>query len=170
LRETRRRLWQDVRAHRNQMGGASMAEFGPALWVLLICFFFPVMILLFLAASYASIMVLNNLQSHEASLLPYQDAQDPAGRVIKTIPTEWMTGGLGKFVNPVGTPDTQVTYQLGSSDVNNTQDHYVVVVTKCSIAPILPIAFFQNVPGISAPVDFTISSQRLMENQDNAPP
>jgi hypothetical protein len=147
-----------------------MAEMGPALWILLMCFFFPMLVLLGMCLSYGSVFVLNNLQTHEASLLNYEDAEDPAGAVRTTIPNEWQNAGLGKFVNLVGPPNTEISYKLGQIDQNKVQDHMVTVTTTCSIKPFVPVPIIPNVPGLSAPVTFTISSDRLLENQDNAPP
>jgi hypothetical protein len=155
---------------RKAHGGAGMAEMGPALWILLMCFFFPMLVLLGMCLSYGSVFVLNTLQVHEASLLSYEDAEDPAGAVCTTIPTDWSNDGIGKFVQLVSPPTTQVSYKLGSLNSNNVQDHMVTVVTTCSIKPFVPVPIIPNVPGLSAPVTFTISSDRLVENQDNAPP
>jgi hypothetical protein len=149
--------------------GNAIAEFGPALWIVLLGFFFPVLVMLSMALSYGSLMVLNNLQVHEASLLPYQKTQDPAGSVMTYIPTQWQNNGLGKFCNLTSFPQTQVTYGLGATDQNGVQDHMVTVATTATLKPMVSVPFVPGVPGLSAPVTFTITSDRLVENQDNAP-
>jgi hypothetical protein len=155
---------------RNAHGGAGMAEMGPALWIMLMCFFFPMLVLLGMCLSYGSCYVLNNLQTHEAALLNYEDAEDPGGAVCSTIPTDWSNNGMGKFVQLVNPPVTQVSYKLGSINSAKVQDHMVTVSTTCSIKPFVPVPIIAGVPGLSAPVTFTITSDRLVENQDNAPP
>jgi Flp pilus assembly protein TadG len=49
--------------------GNAMAEFAPALIVLLICIFFPLVDMLAVGLAYCDAQVLNTNQVHEASLL-----------------------------------------------------------------------------------------------------
>jgi hypothetical protein len=149
--------------------GAVIAEFGPAVWVFILGFFFPLLVLISMVCSYGSLMVLNNLQVHEAALLPSGDAQDPSGSVMSIIPNNWKNDGLGRFVQLVGFPATSVTYKMGQIDQNNVQDKIVQVVTTASISPLVFVPFGPSMPGLSAPVTFTLISDKLVENQDNAP-
>src|SRR5271170_7936887 len=80
---------------RRRQTGAAIAELGPAMWVLLFGFFFPVLVLVAMVCSYGSVLVLNNSQVHEAGLLPKSQATDPNGAIIKDIPTDWQNSGLG---------------------------------------------------------------------------
>jgi len=149
--------------------GAVIAEFGPAIWVFILGFFLPLLVLISMVCSYGSLMVLNNLQVHEAALLPASDAQDPSGSVRSIIPSNWKNDGLGRFVQLVGVLTTSVTYKMGQVDQNHVQDKIVEVVTTASISPLVTVPFGPSMPGLSAPVTFTLTSDKLVENQDNAP-
>ncbi len=149
--------------------GSAIAELGPALYIVLMGFFFPVLVMLSMVLCYGSLLVLNNLQVHEAALLPYQQVQDPTGPIIKVIPGQWQANGLGIYCNLVSFPQTKVSYSLGATDINGIQDHLVTVVTTATIKPLVSVPFVPEVPGLSAPVTYTISTYRLVENQDYAP-
>jgi hypothetical protein len=158
---------------RSERGASGMSEFGPALMVLLIAIFFPLIDLLSVCVSYGLIVVLNNNQAHEASLLPYTDAGNPSGTVMKGIPDTWLNG-MGHFVKKEGAILTQVGYRAGqkSSESGNNAitDRVVRVTTTVKCTPFLPIPLpVANVPGLNGPMVFTVSSERQMENPDFAP-
>ncbi len=164
---------QQRRTLRSQLGASGLAEFGPALIVLLIAIFFPLVDLISVCVSYGLVVVLNNNQIHEASLLPYTDAGNPSGAVMKGIPDTWL-GGMGHFVKKEGPILTQVGYRAGqkSSDSGNNAivDKVVRVTTTVKCSPFLPIPLpVANVPGLNGPMVFTVSSERQMENPDFAP-
>lgn len=151
---------------RNYKGGGSIAEFGPAIGVVLICFFFPVVNLLSLAIDYGMVMVLNINQVHEASLIPQADACDAGGAVCKNIPDQWLNG-MGRFVKISGYPETKVTYRQGETDPNQETDWTVTVQTTVVCTPFLPVPLpCLNIPGLNGPVTFTISADRPVENPD----
>jgi hypothetical protein len=160
---------------RNAKGAAGMSEFAPALMVLVICIFFPLVDMLAVGLSYGLVRVLNYNQCHEASLLPWKDAADLGGTVMQGIPDQW-GNGMGHFVKMSGPVQTNIGYRLGekSSDAgnNNVQDWVVQVSTTVTCNPFLPIPFpsgLLNVPGMNGPFTFTVFSERPMENPDNAP-
>jgi hypothetical protein len=161
------------RMMRSAYGGTAMAEFGPGLGILLIAIFFPLVDLLCVCLSYGLCLVLNNFQVHEASLLPQAEAKSAGGSVKKGIPDKWGSG-MGHFVKMQGPVTTDVTYRAGlpGSDSGNTnvQDKVVRVTTTVTCSPFLPIPLpVANVPGLNGPMIFTISTERAMENPDNAP-
>src|SRR5476649_1785180 len=96
--------------HCRRSNGSAIAEFGPALGVILIFFFFLMIDLLSVGMSYGFLMVLNYNQVHEASLLPASQATSPSGIVMKKIQDEWLAG-MGHFVKMQGSPVTAVTYR-----------------------------------------------------------
>lgn len=152
--------------------GAGIAEFGPAMLVLLICIFFPLCDLISMGVSYTLVMVLNYNQVHEASLIESGDAQNPSGSVKKGIPDVWKSG-MGKFVNMSGNPQTEVTYRDGQTEsgtgANGAEDKIVRVRTTVTCNPFLNIPFFVKVPGINAPFPLVVFQERQMENPDYAP-
>ena len=116
--------------------------------------------------SYALCMVLNTNQVKEAALLPWQDATDPSGTVIKRIPQEW-GAGIGHFVKVTAPPQTQVAYRTGEVGSDKTTDKIVGVRTTVSCSPFLPIPIpMLQVPGLNQPMLFQITSEKTMENPD----
>ena len=153
---------------RTETGASGISEFGPALGVLLLFFFLPMIDMLSLGVSYGLCMVLNGNQVHEASLLPATQVNDAGGTVQKALPDQWLAG-LGKFVKVVGYPKTFITWRTGGSTA--LVDKIVCVQTTVNCLPCLPIPLpLVNVPGLNGPMTFSISSERQMENPDNSGP
>lgn len=148
--------------------GAGIAEFGPAMLVLLICIFFPLCDLISIGVSYSLLMVLNYNQVHEAALIDSVDALDASGSVKKGIPDTWRSG-MGHFVNMSGNVDTEVGYRDGETENNGPKDTIVRVKTTITCKPFLSIPFFVNIPGINAPFPLVVFQERPLENPDHAP-
>jgi len=157
---------------RRNTNGSSIAEFGPSLWLLLIFIFFPLLDLISMGVAYGCVMVLNNSQVHEASLVKYQDAQSSSGTVQSNIPNQWKQSGFGQYVNISGPIITNVSYrqgQSGSDGVSTNTDMLVRVTTTAICSPMLTIPLpVVQCPGLSAPMTFTVSSEHVMENPDFA--
>jgi hypothetical protein len=153
---------------RRMTGASGMAEFGPALGVLLVFFFLPLVDMLSMGLSYCLCTVLNNNQAHEASLVSAASATSPSGTVQKAIPDEWLSH-LGQWVKLTGYPTTAITYRDGEQGSDQVVDKFVSVQTTCVCQPCLPIPLpCVNVPGLNGPMTFQINSERQMENPDNA--
>lgn len=166
MRRFARRLEQQKR----RKTGSQIAEFGPALWVLLIFIFFPMVDLLSMGVSYGLCMVLNYNQVREASLLPNAEANSPSGTVKKGIPDKWIAG-MGQFTNRTAYPATTISYRDGETDNNKTVDKIVGVSTTVTCHPFLPIPIpVASIPGINGPMTFTVFSECPMENPDYAQP
>jgi hypothetical protein len=147
--------------------GSAIAEFGPALGIILIFFFFPMIDILSVGMSYGFCMVLNYNQVHEAALLPKSQATDPAGIVMQNIPNQWLAG-MGQFVKMTGTPQTAIAYRDGATGLDSVTDKIVSVTTTVVCNPFLTIPLpFANVPGLNGPMNFSITSERPMENPDD---
>jgi hypothetical protein len=152
---------------RRHPSGSAIAEFGPALGILLICFFFPLVDMLALGVSYGLCLVLNSNQVHEASLLPKSDATNASGVVMKGLVDQWLSG-MGHFVNIVTPPQTTVTYRTGELGGDGVQDQIVMVETKVVCGPFLPIPLpVVHVPGLNGDMPFVLRSERQMEDPDN---
>lgn len=164
---------RNFRAYRRRTAnGAGIAEFGPAVFVLIIAIFFPLCDLISIGVSYTMLMVLNYNQVHEAALIDSSDALDPSGSVKKGIPDTWRNG-MGHFVNMSGSPITEVTYRDGQQEAggggSGVLDKIVRVRTTVTCNPFLSIPFFVNVPGINAPFPLVVFQERPLENPDHAP-
>jgi len=167
---------QRGRARRTETG-SSVAEFAPAMWLLIVVIFFPLLDLMAMGVKYGCVIVLNYNQTHEASLIASGtntgQADDPSGPIKKIIPTQWLTMGFGKFCGVVGPIQTDIYYRAGTSasdGVTNVTDKVVRVQTTLTCYPLLTIPMpVVNVPGLNAPMQFTVGSEKMMENPDNAP-
>lgn len=148
--------------------GGTIAETGPALFILLLMLFFPLLDLVAMGASYMSCVTLNDLQLREASLLPKAEAQSDTGAVKKKIPDDWKSKGIGAFVGLEKPVETTVDYVTGTKDKHERQDMLVRVTTNVRCRPFLTIPFFPGIPGLGAPMDFRIQTERLVENYHNA--
>jgi hypothetical protein len=158
---------------RNKFGD-SIAEFGPALFIVLMFLFFPMLNLISMGVYYGLGMVLNYNQVHEAALLPAAEANSNTGPVKKSIPEQWQAG-MGQFAKLNGKPETNITYRTGMSGPgggagqNETTDKIVMVQTTIKCNPFLPIPLpIANIPGVNGPFTFTLASEALMENPDYA--
>ncbi|MFA6559766.1 MAG: hypothetical protein WCT03_25290, partial [Candidatus Obscuribacterales bacterium] len=86
------KLYRAAYFNSRSASGSGIAEFAPALIILLICIFFPLVDMLAVALAYCDGQVLNSNQTHEASLLDWHDAVSPTGTVCKGIPDQWLNG------------------------------------------------------------------------------
>ncbi len=135
-----------------------MAEFAPALFILIFFALFPVIDLIGVGLSYCACMSLNDVQLREATRTPKSLATKPDGDVMFNIPNNWRPTVLGGAGGVVEMPLTQVTYTPGKGSI------YVSVATTCTIRPALTIPFFPGVPGMGAPFVTTITHTRMLEN------
>jgi hypothetical protein len=149
--------------NRNQKG-FSIAEFGPALIVLLIGFFFPLLDMITIGITYGSGDLLNSLQLREACRVPASEAQDNGGYVKDTIPREWQNAGVGKFVNLDSSVTTKISYYGADKDSNGIQDQVCVVTTQFTTKPFLTVPVLPGIPGLTAPMSMTYTSQGMLEN------
>lgn len=149
--------------------GNLFAEFAMCLFFMLMSIFFPLINMMALGAVYVAGFVLVDMQSHEASLLPYQAAQDPNGKVRELCPREWVRSSLGNFAQSVGSIETDVEYGTGVTDEFGFVTREVKVNTQITVSPFLCCPFPLKVPGLNAPVPICLSSHRLMEDPTNAP-
>ncbi len=159
------------RARRRDHGATSLAEFGPALLLLLVCLFFPLLDLLSLCFDYGMVMVLNYNQTHEAALLPADQARDPNGTVQKAIVDQWLNGPMGRFLKVDGPVKTVIEYKDGAQNDDNTSEKIISVRTSVSCLPFLTIPFpGVGIPGLNQSMVFCASSECQMEDPDNAGP
>ena len=151
---------------RTQKGNAT-TELPVAMLVLLLLIFLPMLDIVAIVAKYGMCYSLNLLQTNEAALLPSSKATAPSGPIKNEIPKNWKASGMGQFVDLEGSPDTNVTYQGGA---DTTQDQFVTVKTKFVLKPFISnsATFLPAVPGLNAPVTFTLENTRPLENPSNA--
>jgi hypothetical protein len=157
-----------MRAAFRSRKGATLSEFGPALFLIVIFGLLPVLDAIFIGIDYASARYLNELQLREAQKLPRSNAISPNGTVILTIPGQWQSSLLGGLANGKQPVVTVIDYKpvpwqpVGSNQTANFW--FATIQTTVSFRPFLSIPFFQMIPGLGAPITFTVSGRRPVEN------
>ena len=156
------------RAGKRKNGGATIAEVGPAIFLLVLCGLLPAIDLLVVGLDYASLYTLNELQLREAMKSPKSQALRMDGPVIEGIPLQWKSGLLGSFVPAEPNYQTNISYSpvpwqpVGSAQ---TLDFwFVTVTTKVNFRPFFAIPFMNGIPGLGAPLALTVTNRRPMEN------
>ncbi len=164
----RSNICADVKhASRRRRDGNQMAELGPGLLILLLSTFFPLVLLINLAITYGSGYMLNNLQIREAAVNKKSEATDPNGNVMKNIPTNWKTMGVGRYCSLVNDPQTSVGYKDGSTSDGGSTDKIVIVTTTIQTKPMLEGMNFADIPGLTTPATWNYQSEAVIENADD---
>jgi len=130
---------------------------GPALFLILFFGVFLAVDLIGLGFNYCSCLTLNDLQLREAAKVPMAVAQDPKGPIRLGVPNSWRSTVMGGLSGVREHPETCVSYSKKNGMA------YVTVATCVQVHPPLTIPLFPGVPGLGAPVLFTITNSRLME-------
>jgi hypothetical protein len=156
----------------------TLAEFAPALYVLLIVIFFPMLDIVGILLSYADCQYLNFILTRQAGLeniLSLNNATPPALQVsyaFVTDPNGVFRTLINNWYNGIGHYTTRSLGDINvSANVDLTQGtaklKYVTVVTTIVCNPLLPIPFPYAIPGFNAPETFTISGTSVIEYVPN---
>jgi hypothetical protein len=113
--------------------------------------------------AYCACLSLNTLELRAAATASAGEAQ-PAALAVQQ---KWTASGLGNLMGLVNYPSLNISYQPGAATIYGT-DQYVVVTTTFYVKPILTIPFFNGVPGLGAPISFTVTQRQLLEDPSNA--
>jgi hypothetical protein len=150
---------QKVLLYRLQNGSA-IAEFGPAIWLTMLCFFLPLLEIVSLLSTYACCMALNILQAEQAAICP----KSQCDAIVKNqIPSQWQSSGLGIFAKCSSQPQTQVNYQLNQASPSPTGAAEGPQGTVC-VSTTFQVSPFIQLPFLPSTFNFTISSQRCLED------
>lgn len=167
-------ITQIFRGGRLRSRGSAITEAGPALFILLMVFFFPLLNFIAMGLAYADCLYLHNLLLRQASLervLVINPAPPPAYTTdlscstaaagsLNTIITAWRTEGLGRFVE-TGVVPTQTAWINLAEGTNSGR--FIHVELNIQVKPFLPIPFPFAVPGINAPVSLKFNGKRVIE-------
>ena len=145
-------------SRRRASRGSSISEFAPALMFLLFALFFPLLDMVALGLTYNAGFTLTDLQAEKAAVVSSTDAKSDTGPVKGKVVNAWMQTGIGSFTKLAAPPITDIAYPL----IDGIQ--YVSVTTTISANPFLTIPFIPGIPGMSAPVNLTFSSRRVLED------
>lgn len=148
--------------HLRSKKGSALAEFAPALFILLFLFFFPGIDAMTVGLTYMCGKSLNATQTREAALIQASEARRSDGPIKKAIPEKWIADGWGSMLKITSPIETDVYH--GNTTYGTMM---VTVTTKLTCSPVMPIPYIPNVPGLSAPMTLSFSSSRQVENPDN---
>jgi len=145
---------------RVQSGQAHSVEFGLALGIIFVLIFFPFIDFLFYSFAYGAGYFLNFTQLRQAALTKNTDVKAEMDQITK----DWSDTGMGQFVSKgQEPPKTEVTYKATGVGT----DYEVTVTTTVNANTLIKIPFLSSIPGFGAPVQFTYSGQRLLENSSD---
>lgn len=151
--------------------GSAIAELGPALFVLLILIFFPMLDLMGAAADYAFANLLHNAEIREIAVrVPDEGqketiAQQADKDFINTMPGYAQFCGIK--VADVGN-DAKIKHSIQyikSDPANPDEITEVQVATTVSFKPFLVIPYMDGIPGLGGNMTFTVATTRPQEEK-----
>lgn len=157
------------RATRRRVGrGAVIAEFAPALILLIIVVFLPLLDLMPILAGYVGCWYLNSQQSDiAAQALRARGStftnQPEVQTQLDSLAKNWQSTALGNLAK-LQDATTTITGPVNSTVSGGYATSYVHVTTAVKCAPFLLLSFMGPVPGLGAPVNVAITSQRVVED------
>ncbi|MBX9685657.1 MAG: hypothetical protein K2X27_03080 [Candidatus Obscuribacterales bacterium] len=143
-----------LKRYRKQ-SGSTIAETGPALLVIFLLIFFPLIDIIGLSWTYGMCWYLNYKISNEIARGKKADAPAIISEQVNLVASSSIASFLG--IVPSG-------IKVASPVFNDTaQPPTVQVTSSIEAKPFITVPWFQAVPGLNAPVTFTISSQLTRE-------
>lgn len=140
---------------KRQNGGSAITETAPAIFILFIMILFPLIDLMYMAFAYSIVWYLNHLEVRELAV------REPAEttQALTEIDTQFLGVGMAKFV---GLVPGQIQHP---KIVRSGNPETVSLTTQARVMPFLSLPFIMPVAGINQPVVFTVTSNRLQEEQ-----
>lgn len=139
-----------------RISGSATIEFTVAIGIVFLLLLLPGLDLLFMGFTYGTGWMLNTAQLRQAAMVKKSvvDAE------MQAITDNWEATGPGQFVNKGQTkPTAKVEYKSRSGG-----DFTVRVTTTVVSNSMMAIPFFSSVPGLGAPINYSFTGERLMEN------
>ena len=147
-----------IRANR----GGAIAETGPAIFLLVVIIFFPMLDLMEMAAGYVFSSIFHDYMIREMAIrTPEADGVGNAAAKTKIL-EEFKKSGFFSFLKMQNNDLIVDSVRYLPSMANPTQ---VQVSTTVRVRPFIIIPFFDSVPGLGAPVEFKLSSQKPQEEK-----
>lgn len=135
--------------------GTMMTETGPALFILFIVIFFPMLDLMGLACSYGMCWYLNYSISNE--IARSRKAEGP--EIVSRSVTALTQSGFGQFLG-IKSGSVNIPAPVYNDTANPPT---VVVTTSMAVKPFITVPWFRPVPGLNAPITYTVTSQLTRE-------
>lgn len=141
--------------------GSAIAETGPALLMLLVFIFFPMLDLLYIGAGYGMAWLAHRAAIRELAV----HTPDDTGRItaIERANREYLATGMAKFLALDATTlkHDPPTYLMDASGNPNT----VKLITRAQIKSLFVVPFFSSIPGLGAPVPVSFASEKPQEEK-----
>jgi hypothetical protein len=171
-----------MRHSRRRRKGSAIAEFGPAVFIILIVIMYPMIDFLYMSVAYCYGWYCNHLVVRNvATADPTSGAA--VGTAVSNAVTAWATTGMAAYV--MGglartNPQNQVTFLIidnstqlvtGNSGVpapapsTTSSVGYAHVVTQITVYPFLPLPWLGGCQGINEPITFNYADQRPQEEK-----
>jgi hypothetical protein len=138
--------------------GSAIAETGPALFVLLVMIFFPMLDLLAMGMQFCCSWYLNHEASHELSVSKFADW----GVALDQLKTKFDSTGIPKFIHMTGGSHSYTSVPAGASG----DPAQVNCTTAVTCTPFLYIPMFFPVPGVNQPMTFSFTTVSTWETFD----
>lgn len=142
--------------------GQQIAEFGPALFLLVVVFFFPLVDAIYLGLAYGTGWYLNQLETRAVTVNNPPDATAAAGSQKDNI----LSSGIAQFV---GLQEVSCTVKQIANAADPAVVETSVVTSVVTAKPLitiqLPFAPSIQVPGLGGPVTFTYTTSQLQEER-----
>ncbi len=143
---------------KRQNNGSAITETAPAIFILFIMILFPLIDLMYMGFAYSIIWYLNHLEVRELALrVPAETNQ-----ALNEVDTQFLGVGMAKFV---GLTPAQIQHPLPNKAVRSGTPENVTLTTRATVQPFLSLPFIMPVAGINQAVIFTVTSNRLQEEQ-----
>lgn len=152
--------------YRRRSRGSAITEAGPALFLLLIIIFFPLLDFLEMGAAYIFSSIFHDYMIRELAVSAPPGATDSAiqtkDQAITKITQNFKDSTFYNFLKMTPS-DLQVNNVQYLPDSNNPS--VVQCTTTCRVQPFISIPWWGTCPGLNAPVSFTQTSQRPQEEK-----
>jgi len=157
--------------------GSAIAEFGPAMFVLVIIVFFPLLDFLGMAAQYGMAAYVNYAMSRELACRSVADGTGGSPPAVGTttpvmaavngnqVYTDIVTNGIAAtgFGSFLGINNGTLTCQAGYTNPSDGTQPTVTCSTVIAAAPFVSVPWFSATPGLNAPFNIQIQSVRPRE-------
>ena len=146
--------------------GSAITETGPAIFLLIVIIFFPMLDLLEMGVGYIMSSIYHDHMIRELALsAPPSAPPDPAiqnqAQAITKVNTEFKNSGFFNFLKM-----TQNDLQVSNiTYIPPNNPNIVQCTTTCMVQPFISIPWWSQLPGLNAPFPFTITSQRPQEEK-----
>jgi hypothetical protein len=172
--------WMRRRFRTNNSNGSQLAEFGPALFLLLIVGLLPALDLIFMGIAFSTAWYLNQAEAREAAnnMPPSNGGKPPRSYYksqgdlatyfppVQVLENAFLNSGLEKFI---GANETECCLTQSNTD-GSFGGWGVTLVEVTSTVEVRPLAGgilknFVTIPGINAPAVFKFYTRARQEDQ-----